>query len=199
MMTSEKDFPPDTSREYVASCYKQLCDKAATTRQQITENRKIYPSSVISLLRHIIESNLINELYEYAATSIPKASDPTSRAVHALLAHLMMEKKMDHTTNELLKTGLAALLHYADIQEIPDRILQEDFVLTPDDISEIRKHSAPSLGIITGFADIIWNATQGEAGEPKEGIEAETALTPEEIAAIRKDKAQRILPEDFLV
>ncbi len=148
MMTSEKDFPPDTSREYIEACYKQLCDKAAAIRKQIRENREIQPPTVITILRHIIDNDLINELYKFAATSITNDSDPPSRAVYALLAHLMVGKKMDYNTNMLLKTGFAALLHYADIHELPDRILQEDCVLTPDDISAIRKHTAPSLGIL---------------------------------------------------
>ena len=187
-MTSEKDLPPDTSREYIEACYKQLCDKAAAIRKLIRENREVYPFEIITIFRHIIDNNLINELHEYAATSITDDSGPPSRAVYALLVHLMVGKKMDYDTNMLLKTGLAALLHYADIHELPDRLLQEDCVLTPGDISEIRKHTAPSLGILMGFNESPLRVSQGEAGEPKEGIETQTALTSEEIAAIRKDK-----------
>jgi len=188
MMTSEKDFPPDTSREYIEVWYKQLCDKVAAIRTQLRENREIHPPAVMTILRHIIDNHLINELYEYAATSsLTDDSDPLSRAVYALLAHLMMGNKMGYNTAMLLKTGFAALLHYAEVHDLPDRILHQDCVLTPDDISELRKHTAPSLGILTGFAEKTLRMAQEEAGEPKEKIEAQTALTPEEIAAIRKD------------
>lgn len=187
MMTSEKDLPPDTRREYIEACYKQLCDIAAAIRNQIRENREVYPSAIMIILRNIIDNDLINELYEYAATSITDDSGPPSHTVYALLVHLMVGEKMAYDTNKLLKTGFAALLHYADIHELPDRLLNEDCILTPDEISSIRKHTAPSLGILMGLTDSLLRASQEEAGEPKEGIETQTALTPEEIAAIRKD------------
>ncbi len=187
MMASKKDLPANTSKEYIKACYKQLFNKAAAIRKQILENQEIHPPTVITTLRDIIDNDLINELFKYAATSITDNSDPPSRAVYALLVHLMVGKKVDYDTDMLLKTGFAALMHYADIHELPDRILQEDCVLTPDDISEIRRYTAPSLGILTGFIEGPLRAFQEEAGEPKEGNETQTALTPEEVAAIRKD------------
>ncbi len=187
MMTSEKDFPSDTDREYIASCHKQLCDNAAEIRTQLRENQEIRSSNVLTVIRHILDHNLIDPLYEYAATSVTDTSDPPSRAAYALLTHLMLGKKLDYDTHMLLKTGLAALLHYADIHDLPDRILQEDCILTPDEISDVRARTAPSLDLLTGFADRLWTVSPQEAGEPKEEIKTQTALTPEELAAIRKD------------
>ncbi len=187
MMTFEKDLPPDISREYIEACYKQLCNKAAAVRKQIREKKDIQPHTVVAILRYLIENNLINELYKYAATSMTDDSDPPSSAVFALLAHLMVGEKMNFDMNMLLKTGFATLLHYSDIHELPDRLLQEDCRLTPDEISSIIKHTAPSLGVLMGFADSLSRSSQEEAGELKGGIETQTALTPEEIAAIRKD------------
>ncbi len=187
MMVSKKDLPPDTSREYIKASYKQLFDKSASIREQIRENQDIHPSSAITILRYIIENDLINELLEYAAIYKTDDSGSSSQTVYALLAHLVMGKKMNYDTDMLLKTGFAALLHYADIHEFSDRYLQEDCVLTPDEISTIRKHTAPSLDLLTGFSESLLRPFQKEAGEPKEGVEIQTGLTPEEIAAIRKD------------
>ena len=68
--------------------------------------------------------------------------------------------KMTYDTNMRFKTGIAALLHYPDIHEGPDCLLQENCGLTPDKISVIRKYRAPSLDILAGFVDSSLNTSQ---------------------------------------
>ncbi len=139
-------LPADTGSEEVRTCYRRLLDNAIGMRDCVIKNREISPSPVIAIFHHIIDDNLIDDLFEYAV-SVPDDFGPPSRMISATLAHMKVGKTMGHDTNKLLKSGFAALLRSADVDELPDRILQED-VLSPDDIALIRKHPGPTLDIL---------------------------------------------------
>jgi len=131
-------LPPDTGSKNVKARYRQLLDQAIDLRDRLIKNKEISPSPVTAIFRNIIDDDLIDELFEYA-TSVPDDFGLPSHIISMTLAHLKVGKKMGYDTNKLLKTGFTALLHNVDMDELPDRILQED-VLSPDDIDAIRKH-----------------------------------------------------------
>ena len=143
-------FPVDSGSEAVRTCYKDLFLNAIGIRNQIKENQEIHPFPVISILRRIIDDNLIDDLHEYAI-SIPDDFGPPSRIVFVTIVHMKVGMKMGYDTNNLLKSGFATLLHSAGLVELPDHILQEHWVLTPDDIAAIRKNQNPALEMLAYF------------------------------------------------
>jgi cell division protein FtsN len=150
-------LPADTGSESVRTRYRQLLDQAIDLRDRVIKNKEIRPSPVIAIFRNIIDDDLIGELFDYA-NSVPDDLGLPSQIISVTLAHLKAGKKMGYDSNKLLKTGFAALLHSVDINELPDRILQED-VLSPDDIDAIRKHPGLTFDMLAHLVATPWDAT----------------------------------------
>ncbi len=145
MPTPEKALPlkkPDDPRK----CYQQLFSIAVAIRKRVKEKEQIRPFPVISILRHIIDNDLTDDLYEYAISNGGTVGPP-SLALTVALAHLKAGIKIGYDTNKLLKIGFASLLQSADMDELPDRILREDTVLSPQEIASIRKNPGPAIAM----------------------------------------------------
>jgi len=188
-------LPADTSTENVRTRYRLLLDQAIDLRDRIIKNKEINPSPVIAIFRHIIDDDLIEELFEYA-TSVPDDFGFPSHTVSMTLAHLKMGKKMGYDTNKLLKTGFAALLHNVDMYELPDRILQEDVLLSPDDIDAIIKHPGLTFDMLAHLVATPSDATPAITNDIKGDGDKNLLLHVNDTGLEQEDTDKMGKPED---
>jgi len=142
--------------------FNQILEKAIEIQDKVKKNQGISHSPVLAILHHIMDDDLIDELYEYA-TSIPDDYGMQSHTISVTFASLKVGKGLGYDTKKLLKLGLAAFLENLGMYKIPDHVLNKEGTLSPAEIATIREHPEISAQIV------------GQMGESFKWL-AETAL-----------------------
>ena len=126
----------------VKEYHNALHQKAIDVRNRVKRNQGISPSPVISILHHIIEEDLIDELYEYCASVLD--ADQPAESISITAGSLKVGKGLGYDTENLIKLGLAAFLKNVGLYKIPDRVLQQVRKLNNEEMEMIRSH--PEMG-----------------------------------------------------
>ncbi|SPD71839.1 hypothetical protein PITCH_A1070013 [uncultured Desulfobacterium sp.] len=134
----------DETRSYYSRIYQNVVD----IRKRLLEGLPIDPAPAIGLFRHVIENHLVDDLFSFAI-AVPDHLGSSSSVVSSAIARLKMGEELGHVTERVLKSGFAALLQIADIAELPDYILQEGRMITPEEIAEIKKRHDPTFELPT--------------------------------------------------
>ncbi len=140
-------FSTNRYSEDVKTYYAELLEKAAEIRDRVKTNQGLSHSPILSLLHDIIDQDLVDQLYEYAL-SVVEDKGVQSHTVSVSLACMKVGKGMGYDTKKLLKLGLSAFLENVGMYKIPERILQKQGKLSPEEMDVIRKHPEFSARIL---------------------------------------------------
>ncbi len=152
----EKKFVPEIPsrnniQSEVISYYGRFIQRASDVRKRVKSLQGISPSPILSDLHHIIMKELIDELYEYAASAHEDHDDMLIHTIDVTFTSLMVGKGMRYDLKSMLRLGLAAFLENVGMYKIPDSILKKRGELGKREIELIKKHPEMSYEILSSL------------------------------------------------
>ena len=143
----------ESARLETVTQYEKFIESAMNVRDRVGTDQGISPSPILADLHHILDNNLVDELYEYAMSA---PEDYEERMVHTLcetITSLKVGKGLGYDFKMLLKLGLAAFLENVGMYKIPESILQKKEKLDKAEIEKIREHPRIGSEILGGMGD----------------------------------------------
>ncbi len=139
--------PALPGKEAVRNYYRLLFERVNEIRKRVLEKQEVYPYLTVSVFRHILEKNLIDDIQSYAA-SVPDAFAPVSHIIANALFRLRQAKQTGQDIQSILKFGFDALLQDMDDDAFADTIFRPDGYLTPTEVAAIKK-KRPAQGTLS--------------------------------------------------
>ena len=125
-----------------------LIEAAKSIGDQVRSEQVIGPSSVSKVLQHIINQNLVEELYEYSMINLKDMDVISRHSVIVTLISLMIGKGMDYDPKMQLVLGLSAFFSNVGMYKIPDDILNSKEKLGKGEKKIIRDHPMAAHDIL---------------------------------------------------
>lgn len=137
----------------IVTYYEKFIERALDIRERIKSDQGISPSPILSDLHHIINKDLIDELYEYAMSAPDDYEDTLIHTIGLTFTSLKVGKGMDYDTKMLLRLGLAAFLKNVGMYKVPESILKTKGKLGEEEIKLIRRHPVFSHEILSRLGE----------------------------------------------
>ena len=134
----------DTLDPEVQIYYEKFVERAMDIRDRVKNDQGISPSPVLSDLHHIIDKDLIDDLYEHAMSAPDNYEEMLIHTIDVTFTSLRVGKGEGYDTKMLLHLGLAAFLENVGMYKIPDSILKKRGKLEEEEIATIKEH--PKIG-----------------------------------------------------
>ena len=123
------------------SYYKAFVKRAIETGNAVKNNRAVSPAAMLADLHTVVEKNLVEPLYEYAAKQKPDIEEMHIHTVNVTLTSLKIGKGLNYDIKMMLRLGLAAFLENIGSYKIPGDIIASPEALSDHEIDMIKKHS----------------------------------------------------------
>ena len=153
----ERSYYAPTVREEwsseVIAYYDKFAQRAEETRRRVRSEQGIDPSSILSDLHHILNQDLIEDLYEYSMFCPGDYEEILIHDVKVTFVALIVGKGLGYDSRMLLKLGLAGLLENVGMYEIPEDILQKKGHLDDEAMAMIREHPKRSYEILAELGE----------------------------------------------
>jgi HD-GYP domain-containing protein (c-di-GMP phosphodiesterase class II) len=143
-------WPKDKPGINPACYYEKFIVRAMEVQKRVRAGQGISPSPIISDLHYIIDSGLVDRLFDYAMSAGEDCEDLIVHIVDVTFASLKIGQGMNYDIKTLLKLGLAAFLENVGFHKIPDRITRDS---KNKDSELVRKHPEISRQILTGLGE----------------------------------------------
>jgi HD-GYP domain-containing protein (c-di-GMP phosphodiesterase class II) len=138
--------------ERVKTHFSELLKVARDIRDRVRNNKEINHTPVRSVLRDIINADVIDQLYEYAIL-FQNQRGLRSHIMSVTLASLKVGSGLGYEKEKLLKLALAAFLENVGMYQIPDHILNKNGKLSSQEMAAVRKHPEISAQILGGMGE----------------------------------------------
>ncbi|MCP4683613.1 MAG: hypothetical protein GY864_14880 [Desulfobacterales bacterium] len=136
-------FSSGLNNKNVKTHYKALLEKATDIRDRVKTNKGLSHAAVLSILRDVVNDELVDQLYEYAI-SVPDENGLQAHTVCVTLGSMKIGLGMGYDKKNLLRLGLAAFLENVGMYKIPEQILGKKGKLGQGEMNTVMKH--PRIG-----------------------------------------------------
>jgi HD-GYP domain-containing protein (c-di-GMP phosphodiesterase class II) len=149
-------FTPTVREEWsseVITYYDKFVQRAMETRNRVRNKQGLSPSPILSDLHHVLNENLVEDLYEYSMFCPGDYEEILIHDVKVTFVALIVGKGLGYDLRMLLKLGLAGLLENVGMYEIPEIILQKKEQLDDEAMALIRDHPKRSYEILAEMGE----------------------------------------------
>ena len=149
-------YTPTVKEEWsseVIAYYEKFVQRVMETRDRVRNGQELSPSPIFSDLHHILNQDLIEDLYEYSMFCPGDYAEMLVHDVKVTFVALIVGKGMGYDLRMLLKVGLAGLLENVGMYEIPEAVLQKKEKLDDEAIALIRNHPKRSYEILAEMGE----------------------------------------------
>ncbi len=143
----------DPSEPAVVFYYKRLKEQARDIREQVKGDRTLGLSVVLEDLRHIIENQLVDDMYDYAMCAPESPEERYSHPLDVTFVALRMAQGMGYENGHLSDLGLAAFLENVGMYRVPEAILDKTGPLDEEEMAVIKGHPEMSRRILIKLGD----------------------------------------------
>jgi HD-GYP domain-containing protein (c-di-GMP phosphodiesterase class II) len=147
----DEEFAAESAGLEVGALYEKIIGKALETKNRVLNSEGLSPSPILSDLRHIIDKQLIDALYEYAMTDEADYDEFVVQNVDVTFAALKIGVGMDYDNRKLLELGLAAFFQNVGIYQVPEHILKKEGPLDKPEVEVIQQHPEVGAKILSGL------------------------------------------------
>ena len=133
--------------------YKRLKEQSEIIRDTVKNGLKLSISTVLADLQHILDHNLIDEMYDFAMCAPENAGERHSHPLDVTFVSLRMGKGMGYDDGGLLELGLAAFLENVGMYLVPDGILGKEGPLDEHEMDVIKGHPEASRQILSSLGE----------------------------------------------
>jgi HD-GYP domain-containing protein (c-di-GMP phosphodiesterase class II) len=137
----------------VIAYYEKFVQRGMDTRDRVRNGQGLSPSPILSDLHHILNQDLIEDLYEYSMFCPGDYEEILLHDVKVTFVALIVGKGLGYDLRMLLKLGLAGLLENVGMYEIPEAVLQKKQQLDDEAMASIREHPKRSYEILAEMGE----------------------------------------------
>lgn len=133
--------------------YQKLFSLGNKVQSWVSNNDPIDISIIISLLRSIIEDDVVESLYYYLVLEGDNGNKEVMHSIDVTIFSLKIGIGMGYDNERLLALAMIAFLHDVGMYKIPQDILNKKERLSEQEFKEIQKHPEISADILSQLGD----------------------------------------------
>jgi HD-GYP domain-containing protein (c-di-GMP phosphodiesterase class II) len=143
----------EISVDEVRGCYQKLLILAFNVQSWVQNKEPIDSSSIIPVLRSIIDNGLIDSLYYHLVFEGDKGDKLATHAIDVTLFSLKVGIGMGYDNKRLLALAMVAFLQDVGMYEIPHDILKKKGRLSEQEFRAVQRHPEIGADILSGLSD----------------------------------------------
>ena len=147
----DEQVEPTKTRDGAQLVYRELSSLADKVRAWVQTGESIDIDEIATVLRFVIEKDLIHDAYNYLTFNGDGAGFLPSRAMTLTLLSLKMGVGMGYDDERLVDLGMAAFLHDVGRYKMPVDELNKGDTLSEQDLQEIQRNPQTSADILSGL------------------------------------------------
>ena len=105
-------------------------------------------NEILDEVLDIVNRNLSSVLQLFNLTGLPRADEYYIRSLNVSLMSMIIGRAMKFSENRVKKLGLGAILYDIGLVKVPDKILEKIGKFTPEEYTEIKKHTVYGYKIL---------------------------------------------------
>ncbi len=105
-------------------------------------------NEILDEVLDIVNRNLSSVLQLFNLTGLPRADEYYIRSLNVSLISMIIGRAMKFSENRVKKLGLGAILYDIGLVKVPDKILEKIGKFTPEEYTEIKKHTVYGYKIL---------------------------------------------------
>jgi HD-GYP domain-containing protein (c-di-GMP phosphodiesterase class II) len=146
---SQQDPSAEYGRPEIIECHQRLFERAGEIEERVKKNQGISPSPILAHLHHVIDKDLVDDLYDYVMLRPWARENLQNHTVGVTIASLKMGKGMGYDMRGFLELGLSSFLENVGMYKIPHHILDKEEGLSKEEMAMIRRHPELSYQILS--------------------------------------------------
>ena len=105
-------------------------------------------NEILDEVLDIVNRNLSSVLQLLNLTNLPRADEYYIRSLNVSLISMIIGRAMKFSENRVKKLGIGAILYDIGLVKVPDKILEKIGKFTPEEYTEIKKHTVYGYKIL---------------------------------------------------
>ena len=105
-------------------------------------------NEILEEVLDIVNRNLSSVLQLFNLSGLPRADEYYIRSLNVSLISMIIGRAMKFSENRVKKLGLGAILYDIGLVKVPDKILEKIGKFTPEEYTEIKKHTVYGYKIL---------------------------------------------------